>query len=208
MKEIYTEYGYYNGKHPNVFMMKNILKDLIRPITNKYVLFKCKNIWNVKKLINEKSLKGGIYTSYYNDYFNKRSSYVGLNSKFKGIPCLPHGFFGIFISDDAVIGKNAVIFQNVTIGSNTLEDSKGNGSPTIGDNVYIGAGAKIIGNVKIGNNVRIGANAIVFTDVPDNSIVVLEKPRMIQKENLNNQYIQIMGNKKYYFDNGFFKKKD
>lgn len=48
--------------------------------------------------------------------------------------------------------------------------------------MYIGPGAKIFGNIKIGNNARIGANAIVFEDVPDNSTVVLPKPRIIQKE--------------------------
>ena len=94
----------------------------------------------------------------------------------------------------------------MTIGSNTLEDTKKYGSPEIGDNCYIGAGAKIIGNVKIGNNVRIGANAIVTTDIPDNSTVVLEKPRIIKKEHQDNRYIKIIGQNKYYYKDGFFKK--
>lgn len=50
----------------------------------------------------------------------------------------------------------------------------------IGDNVYIGAGAKIIGNVHVGNNVKIGANCVVFMDVPDNCTVVMPKPRIIR----------------------------
>lgn len=54
--------------------------------------------------------------------------------------------------------------------------------PIIGDNVYIGPGAKIFGGIQIGNNVRIGANCIVFQDIPDNATVVLEKPRIIVKE--------------------------
>lgn len=49
----------------------------------------------------------------------------------------------------------------------------------IGDNVYIGAGAKIIGNVRIGDNVRIGANCVCAEDIPDNATVVLPKPRII-----------------------------
>lgn len=57
-----------------------------------------------------------------------------------------------------------------------------NGVPTIGDNCYIGSGAKIFGDIKIGNNVRIGANCPVFFDVPDNATVVLPKPRIMQKE--------------------------
>lgn len=206
MKQIYTEYGYYEGNHVNLFILKNILKDFIRCFTNKYVILKCKSIWGVKEKITKENLKSGIYTSFYIDYFNKRSSYIGLNTYFKGIPCLPHGVYGIFISDKAKIGENCVIFQNATIGSNTLEGTKSYGSPEIGDNCYIGAGAKIIGNVKIGNNVRIGANAIVTTDIPDNSTVVLEKPRIIKKENQDNRYIKIIGKNKYYYKDGFFKK--
>jgi len=100
----------------------------------------------------------------------------------------PHGLFGIYISFGAKVGKNCVIFNNVTIGSNTLSDSKGYGAPTIGDNVYIGAGAKIIGNVKVGNNVRIGSNCVVTTDVEDNSTVVLSHPRIIKKSSKNNNH--------------------
>ena len=70
----------------------------------------------------------------------------------------------------------------LTIGSNTLIDSKSGGAPIIGDNVYIGAGAKIIGNVKIGNNVRIGAGCTVTRDVPDNCTVAQNLPAVIQKD--------------------------
>lgn len=81
-------------------------------------------------------------------------------AQFGSKPNLPHGVSGIFISSGSKIGRNAVIFQQVTIGSVTTLDSKSQGSPIIGDNCYIGAGAKIIGNIKIGNNVRIGANCV------------------------------------------------
>ncbi len=111
----------------------------------------------------------------------KYNAYIPWTVKFASMPMLPHGLCGIFISADAKIGKNCVIFHQVTIGSNTLKDSKGFGSPTLGDNVYIGAGAKIIGGVKIGNNVRIGANCVVTMDIPDNTTVVVEKPRLIVK---------------------------
>ncbi|MEG0970165.1 MAG: serine acetyltransferase, partial [Acidaminococcaceae bacterium] len=93
----------------------------------------------------------------------------------------PHGLNGIMVSRGATIGKRCVIFHQVTIGTNTLHDTKGYGAPWIGNNVYIGTGAKIIGNVRIGNNVRIGANCVVVEDVPDNSTVVLEKMRIILK---------------------------
>ena len=55
------------------------------------------------------------------------------------------------------------------------------GAPTIGDNCYIGAGAKIVGKIHVGNNVKIGTNCVVFEDIPDNSTVVLSKPRIIVK---------------------------
>lgn len=69
------------------------------------------------------------------------------------------------ISHNAVIGANCTIFHQATIG-----EGKG-GAPVIGDNVLIGAGAKIIGNVRIGSNSKIGVNAVVVHDVPENSIV-------------------------------------
>ena len=199
-----TEYGQYNGKHINLFMFKNIIKDFIRPISNKIVVFKYKNIWNVKKVINDKKLTGGIITSYYNDYFNKKCSFVGINSTFGNIPCLPHGFFGIFISDDAKIGKNCVIYQNVTIGSNSIKDSRKIGAPTIGDNVFIGTGAIIVGNVKIGNNVRIGAGAVVVEDIEDNTLVILDHSKKIKKMNMDNHYIKTIGNNSYYYENERF----
>lgn len=71
-----------------------------------------------------------------------------------------------------VIGDGCTILQHVTIGSNTLSDSEGKGAPSIGNNVFIGAGACVIGNVRIGNDVRIGANTTVYKDVPDNCTVV------------------------------------
>ncbi len=77
---------------------------------------------------------------------------------------------GIIVSGKAIIGKNCNISQGVTIGV-SYHDGKP-GYPVIGDNVYIGPGAKIFGNIKIGNNVAIGANAVVNKDAPDNAVVV------------------------------------
>lgn len=113
-------------------------------------------------------------------------SYIGSGARFGSVPVLPHGVKGIFISSGAVIGKNTVIFHQVTIGSNTLADSKGNGAPVVGDDCFIGAGAKIIGDVHIGNNCRIGANCVVVKDVADNSTVVCQPARVIIKENPQN----------------------
>lgn len=76
-----------------------------------------------------------------------------------------HGFSGIFIARDAVIGDDCVILHQVTIGSNIGTHGKRK-SPVIGNNVLIGAGAKIVGGVTIGDLARIGANALVMIDVP------------------------------------------
>ena len=118
----------------------------------------------------------------YQKLMNKNCADISFDCQMDGIPTFPHGFSGIFVSEGAKIGKNCVIFHQVTIGSNTLPGSSGQGFPTLGNKVYIGCGAKIIGNVKIGNNVRIGANCVVTRDVPDNATVVLEKPRVIVRD--------------------------
>jgi serine O-acetyltransferase len=123
----------------------------------------------------------------YQWYWANRSCDIHITAIFDGIPKFPHPY-GIFISSGARIGRNCVIFQQVTIGSNTIPDSRGMGFPSIGDDCYIGAGAKIIGNVNVGNNCRIGANCVVVDDVPDNSVVVMEKPRTIVKEKLDNKF--------------------
>lgn len=109
-------------------------------------------------------------------------AWIGLGATFDGVPTFPHSYNGIFISHKAHIGKNATIFQQVTIGSNMINGSPRKGSPTIGDNAYIGCGAKIIGKCNIGNNVRIGANCVVTKDVPDNCVCVMRNLDIIQKE--------------------------
>jgi len=79
-------------------------------------------------------------------------------------------FGGIFIYPDCKIGKNCNISQGVTIGN--ANRGKNKGYPTIGDNVYIAPGAKIIGAVQVGNYVAIGANCVVTKDVPDHAVIV------------------------------------
>ena len=99
-------------------------------------------------------------------------STVPYTVEFEDIPTLPHGFHGVFISKDAKIGKDVTIYHQVTIGSIESKGSKHPGAPVIGNNVLIGAGAKILGGITIGNNVKIGANAVVVDDVPNNCVVV------------------------------------
>lgn len=81
------------------------------------------------------------------------------------------GHFGnIVVNGNSTIGNNCNISQGVTIGQ--VNRGKNRGVPIIGNEVYIGPGAKIIGGIKIGNKVCIGANAVVTKDIPDNAVVV------------------------------------
>lgn len=82
---------------------------------------------------------------------------------------IDHGM-GIVIGETSVIGDNVLLYQGVTLGGTGLE--KGKRHPTIGDNVVIGTGAKVLGNITVGENSYIGANAVVIKDVPPNSTVV------------------------------------
>lgn len=82
---------------------------------------------------------------------------------------IDHGT-GVVIGETAEIGKDVTIYQGVTLGGTGKE--KGKRHPTIGDNVMISAGAKVLGNINIGNNVKIGAGSVVIKDVPDNCTVV------------------------------------
>jgi len=79
-------------------------------------------------------------------------------------------FGGIVVNGHAVIGRNCNISHQTTLGVANRGSRKG--YPIIGDNVYIGPGAKVIGKVQVGNNVAIGANCVVTKDVPENSVIV------------------------------------
>ena len=87
---------------------------------------------------------------------------------------LMHGF-GVVLNGGAKIGKNCTMYHGVTVGTTDM-----NTFPQIGDDVFIGAGAIILGDVRVGNHVKIGAGAIVVDDVPDNSTVVGQKAQIIK----------------------------
>jgi len=82
---------------------------------------------------------------------------------------IDHGM-GVVIGETSVIGDNVTLFQGVTLGGTGKE--RGKRHPNIGNNVVIGTGAKILGNITVGDNSYIGANAVVIKDVPPNSTVV------------------------------------
>jgi serine O-acetyltransferase len=82
---------------------------------------------------------------------------------------IDHGM-GVVIGETAEIGAYVTLYHGVTLGGTSL--AKGKRHPTLGDNVVVGAGGKILGPITIGENSRIGANAVVVKDVPPNSVVV------------------------------------
>ena len=92
---------------------------------------------------------------------------------------IDHGF-GVVIGETAEVGRNVTLYQGSTLGGTGKETGKRH--PTLGDNVVVGAGAKILGNIRIGNNVYIGANAVVLQSVPDDCTVVGVPGRCVKQE--------------------------
>lgn len=91
---------------------------------------------------------------------------------------LIHNFGGIVIRGR--LGRGCIIVQGAQLLSRA--DAKGEGWPTLGDHVFVGAGAKIIGGVRVGHHVKIGANAVVRTDVPDHAVVLPPECRIVPRE--------------------------
>ena len=87
---------------------------------------------------------------------------------------------GIVIGETAIIGDDVLIYQQVTLGGTGKEHGKRH--PTIGNNVVLGAGAKVLGNITIGDNVRIGAGSVVIEDVPSDCTVVGNPGRIVKQQ--------------------------
>ena len=92
---------------------------------------------------------------------------------------IDHGM-GVVIGETCEIGDNVTLYQGVTLGGTGKE--KGKRHPTIGNNVVVSSGAKVLGSIKIGNNVKIGAGSVVLKDVPDNCTVVGVPGRIVVRE--------------------------
>ncbi|SMB88559.1 serine O-acetyltransferase [Thermanaeromonas toyohensis ToBE] len=95
---------------------------------------------------------------------------------------IDHGM-GVVIGETAEIGDNVTLYQGVTLGGTGKE--KGKRHPTIGNNVVIGAGAKVLGNICIGDNVKIGAGSVVLRDVPANCTVVGVPGKIVVRDGRN-----------------------
>lgn len=97
---------------------------------------------------------------------------------------LGNGGLGIVIHRHAVLENNVIIAPNVTIAGT----SKKSGAPYIGENTFVGTGARLLGPIKIGKNCYIGANAVVLNDIPDNSLAVGIPAKVIKTDIDVNQY--------------------
>ena len=86
---------------------------------------------------------------------------------------------GVVIGETTIVGDDVLIYQQVTLGGTGKESGKRH--PTLGNNVIVGAGAKVLGNITIGNNVRIGAGSVVIEDVPPHSTVVGVPGRVVHR---------------------------
>ncbi|MBQ6945221.1 MAG: serine O-acetyltransferase [Ruminococcus sp.] len=92
---------------------------------------------------------------------------------------IDHGM-GVVIGETAVIGDNCLLYQGVTLGG-TGKD-KGKRHPTLGNNVLVGAGAKVLGPFTVGNNVKIAANAVVLNAIPDDCTAVGVPARIVRRK--------------------------
>ncbi len=189
-----------------------LLKKLLTPAALGFYMLRYGSIWRLREKMLEKCVRRDkIHTekliwSAYGHYFEKRCAFIGPLAQIAAEPCFPHGPLGVFISNDASLGKDCVIFQNVTIGSNHLSDAKKPGGPKLGDRVYIGAGAAIVGNVTVGNGCRIGAGAVVYEDMPENSVAVCAPTRILKRRApMDNRHFQRSSNGILrYFENGSY----
>lgn len=95
---------------------------------------------------------------------------IGKGSRFA------YGGIGVVLHTKSEIGENVIIGQGVTLGMKMLP----NEAPKVGNNVYIAAGSRILGNIVVGDNVIIGANSVVVTDIPSNSVVAGAPARVVR----------------------------
>lgn len=94
---------------------------------------------------------------------------------------IDHGH-GVVIGETAILGDNVTLYQGVTLGGTGKETGKRH--PTIGNNVMVSAGAKILGSFTIGENSKIGAGSVVLSEIPPNSTVVGVPGRVVKRDNV------------------------
>ncbi|MEO5333866.1 MAG: serine O-acetyltransferase [Magnetococcus sp. YQC-5] len=86
---------------------------------------------------------------------------------------------GLTVGRGCVLGRNVTLFQNVTLGATDWRADRIHGFPVLGDNVFVFAGAALLGSIRIGNDVVVGANAVVIHDLPDGTLAVGNPARIL-----------------------------
>ena len=168
-KDYYRSFGTYEYKYNN--FRKNI--------GFRYIYY-----W--RKLKSASSLITKIYYKYKLHNIRKRTNIeIPLSVNIEAGIVMIHPY-SITINSKATIGKNFTILKGATIGNTK---GKKTGTPIIGNNVYIGLNAVVVGNIKVGNNVLIAGNSFVNFDVPDNSIVIGNPGVVHRKSDATNEYI-------------------
>lgn len=170
---VYSDLYRYNGK----MGLKNLLGTAIRKVDFRWILLfriyqSRRHPFFSRWMLRRCSLKTGIQIGWH--------STIG-----KGLVLVHCG--NIAVNNEAVIGKNCTMYHGVTVGMEFRGSRQGN--PVIGDNVWIGSNACIVGNVKIGDDVLIAPLSFVNFDVPSHSIVIGNPAKIIHRENATERYI-------------------
>lgn len=170
---VYSDLYRYNGK----MGLKNLLGTAIRKVDFRWILLfriyqSRRHPFFSRWMLRRCSLKTGIQIGWH--------STIG-----KGLVLVHCG--NIAVNNEAVIGKNCTMYHGVTIGMEFRGSRQGN--PVIGDNVWIGSNACIVGNIKIGDDVLIAPLSFVNFDVPSHSIVIGNPAKIIHRENATECYI-------------------
>lgn len=162
----------YYLKEDQKFYPKETLASLIlqhpKVLIYKYIRYTRKAEYVSNVIMPKKQIIGKILLTYYHYKMHKLSWKLGFqfveNTFGPGLNIYAYG--PIIVNPRAKVGRNCTIYPGVVIGGKVE-----NGYPTIGNNVFIGASAKVLGGVHIGNNVYIAPNAVVVKNIPDNHVV-------------------------------------
>ncbi|XAS65970.1 hypothetical protein V3C33_10610 [Micrococcaceae bacterium Sec5.7] len=157
----------------NTFTLANGAVDVLSKELHRF------GVMDLYRISRSAYLEGFTDGAYYiqNFIFNKFNCRVPFLARIGEGTRLGIGGIGTVIHPDSIIGRDCVIAQNVTLGGRV----RGNGTPVIGNNVFIAPGAKCFGG-KIGSNVVIGANSVVLDEIPDNCVVAGVPARIISRD--------------------------